>query len=123
MDNNYNSDLQTTYEAEIRCPGKEITAFVFSINSLVWGGLSLLFCWHIVVAVVYMLIGIGCSITTNILFKKIKEQANVIGPKAYTAKKLANIGFILSCSGLVIGIIAFIVIMVMGTVLFGYGIQ
>lgn len=105
MDNNFNSNYQTGYQPEIRCPGKEIAALVLGINALVWGIFSLLFCWYIALSIAYMFIGLGCGIAALVLFKKIQEQATVIAPKAYTAKKLATVGIICSCVGLVFAII------------------
>ena len=111
MDNNYN---QAYYTEPVRCPGKEITSMVFGINALVWGVFGLVFCWHIVLAIVYGVVGIGCGITAIVLFKQVKNIATVITKKGEVGNKLGIAGLICSILAIVISILVLIVLISLG---------
>ncbi len=86
-----------------RCPGKEIAGLVLGINALVWSVLGAFFSWMPFYGLIFGLIwggfGVGFAIATNILYKKVMEQATIITNKIHTGKKLAK-------AGLIVGIIA-----------------
>ena len=109
------SQTNTGYQTgATKCPGKEITGFILGINSIVWGGLSLL-CGFIpfygmIFAFIWGAFGIGFGIATNILHKKVHEEATEITNKIETGKKLALPGIILSIVAMVISVVVFIVV-------------
>ncbi|MBO5238400.1 MAG: hypothetical protein J6B50_06470 [Lachnospiraceae bacterium] len=111
MDNNYN---QAYYTEPVSCPGKEITSMVFGINALVWGVFGLLFCWHIVLAIAYGVVGIGCAIPSLVLFSQVKKIATVITKKGEIGKKLAIAGLICSIVAIVLSIILLFVFIALG---------
>ena len=111
------ADLQGFNRVPTKCPGKEIAGLVLGINSLVWGILGLLFSWIPIYGMIFSfiwggLMGVGCGIATNILHKKVHEEAEEITGKIETAKKLAVPGIILGIVGCVISIIVLIVFVI-----------
>ncbi|MCR4814734.1 MAG: hypothetical protein K5879_07900 [Lachnospiraceae bacterium] len=107
-------NVQGYQTGEIKCPGKEIAGLVLGINAIVWGGLGAVFglmpFYGLIFGFIWGGFGIGFGIATNILHKKVHEQANVITSKIETGKKLATIGIVLSIVGMVISVIAAIII-------------
>jgi len=75
-----------------QCPGKEITALVFGIFSVVLGGLSMLFCWNIYVTVVYLVCVISYAVVVFVLNSKINLQAEITTKKIKIARVLAIVG-------------------------------
>ena len=113
------NQVNTEYQSgATKCPGKEITGFILGINSIVWGGLSLL-CGFIpfygmIFAFIWGGFGIGFGIATNILHKKVHEEATEITNKIETGKKLATPGIILSIVAMVLSTIVTIVLFAIG---------
>lgn len=105
---------QSMADAQVRCPGKEITSMIFGINALVWGVLGDLFFWNPIISIVYGLIAVGCAIPALVLSKQVYEVATVTTKKVATGKKLAIAGIICGCAGLVITIIILIFVMIAG---------
>ena len=111
-----NNGYQTT--GATKCPGKEITGFILGINSIVWGGLGLLCSfipfYGMIFAFIWGGFGIGFGIATNILHKKVHEEATEITNKIETGKKLATPGIILSIVAMVLSTIVTIVLFAIG---------
>ncbi len=95
----YNTNVQNV----TRCPGKEIAGLVLGINSLVWSVLAAFLSWIPFYGLIFGFIwggfGIGFAIATNILHRKVMEQATLTTNKIHIGKKLAK-------AGLIVGIIS-----------------
>lgn len=104
--NNYYQPANTTNV--IKCPGKEITGMIMGINSLLWGSLAFLFCWHIVISFIYGGIGIGFAIAAFVLHKQVMETATHITKKITVGKNLATAGMICSCVAIGLSIVVIV---------------
>lgn len=122
MDNNTETQYSYSTDTPVMCPGKEITSMVFGINAIVWSGLGTLFglipLYGMIYYVIWGLVGLGCAITSKILYKKAKEQADYVTKKGETGNKLSNISFIVLGVGLLISI----VMLIIGIAIFGLSI-
>ena len=106
-------DLQGFNRVPKKCPGKEIVGFVFGINSIAWGALGLLFSWIPFYGMIFSFIwgglfGVGCGIVALVMHKKVHEEAEEIGGKIETGKKLAIPGIIIGAVGCVVSVVVLI---------------
>lgn len=95
---------------EVRCPGKEITCMVLGIFSLVYGGFAALFFWHIVIGIIFGILGIGLGIPAIVLHGSVMKTATVTTKKVQVGKKLGIAGIICGAVAMVIAILFFVVV-------------
>ena len=95
------------YEEHIpsRCPGKEITALIFSIVSVISGIISILFFWYPTMGIIYGISTITYSIVSFVLHQKVMLQAEETTNKIHTAYKLAIGGVILGILAIIFAIL------------------
>ena len=98
----YDDGVATNYErikayqrVPSKCPGKEITALVLGIHSIVFAGLGLLFFWLSSFAIVYAVMSFIIAGVTFYMHYLVMLQAEITTKKVHIAKVLAIIGIAL----------------------------
>ena len=98
----YDDGVATNYErikayqrVPSKCPGKEITALVLGIHSIVFAGLGLLFFWLPTFAIVYAVMSFIIAGVAFYMHYLVVLQAEITTKKVHIAKVLAIIGIAL----------------------------
>ncbi len=88
-----------------KCPGKEITAMIFGINTLFWSVLALLFCWFPLCCFIYVIGAVIMAAVVFVLHNRVMLEAEVTTKKVHIGKKLAVAGLIVGGVALLLTII------------------